>query len=163
MISYDQYFNEKASFAGALISSVLYGTQKTNLYICLSVLTSFARPILGIVVMLFFQSMAALLNPVHRGGERIKWGLVFYTMLMFSVVTVFAGMSLDKLSISFIDNREFPGAGSLEPPGPLGYRTFIDSRAPSLIIDLLFFLNGWLADGFLARPSFNAIFTLPCI
>ena len=165
-IPYDQYFSEKASLSGYFIASVLYGTRNPpppRLHACPSMLTSFARLILGIVVMLFFRSVAALLDPVHRRGERIKWGLVFYTMLVFSVVTVFAGMSVDKLSASFVDNREFPGAGILKPPGPLGYRTFIDSRTPSLIIDILFFLNGWLADGFLARPLFNTIFALQCI
>ena len=160
MISYDQHFHEKTSFAGFLISSVLYGTQGfSHPYFRLSVLTlQKTWFILGIVVMLFFQYMAALLNPIHRRGKRIKWGVVSYTTLMFSVVTAFTTSSLR--SVSFIDNRKFSGVEGIAPPGPLGYQTSIDSGAPSLATGFLFLLSGWLADGLLARPFFNPAFAL---
>ena len=125
----------------------------------LSVLTPFVRFVPGIVVVLFFQCMAALLSPVHRRGERIKWGLVSYTALMFSVLTIITAMNLNTRSNAFIDNREFPGVAGKVSPGPFGYQTSIDSRAPSLSVDLMFFLNGWLADGLLVGPSFDPTFT----
>ena len=46
------------------------------------------RFIPGVLVVLFFKCVAALLNPVYRRGEPIKYGLVSYTAVMFLVVTV---------------------------------------------------------------------------
>ena len=73
------------------------------------------------LTVLFFKCMAALLKPLNRRGERVKWGLVSYTIAMFAFVTVYTAMNLHILSISFIDNREFPGAGGEVHPGPYGY------------------------------------------
>ena len=76
--------------------------------------------ILGITIILFFQCMAALFSPVHRKGEHIKWGLVSYTTVMFLLVTVFTAPNLKILSISYIDNRRFPGVQGVLPPGVYG-------------------------------------------
>jgi len=126
-IPYDLYFGEKANFAGVLIGSMLY----------------------GIVVVLFFQCLAALFNPANRRGRSVKWGLVVYTVAMFSIVTVFTAMNDNIQSISYIDNREFPGDGDTIPPGPLGYQLFIYSKPLTIIPNLMFLLNNWLADGLL--------------
>ena len=77
------------------------------------------------VVVLLFKCMAALSNPVHRKGEGVKWELVSCTMAMFSFVTVLTAADLGILSISYIDNREFPGIEDVIPPGPPGYEGFI--------------------------------------
>jgi len=70
---------------------------------------------------LFFKCMAALFNPVYR-GEGIKWGLVSFTMVVFSLETVVTSMSLNNLSVSYIDNREFHGVERAPFPGPLAYQ-----------------------------------------
>ena len=57
-------------------------------------------------------------------------------------------MGLNLQSISHIDNREFPG-DKLFRPGPLGYKESIYSNAISVIPNLAFLLNQWLADGLL--------------
>ena len=75
---------------------------------------------------------------------------------MFSVVTVFTAMNLDLQSISYIDNREFPGVDQVFPPGPLGYQWFIYSKPLTVVTNLMFLLNNWLADGFLVGFLFHA-------
>jgi hypothetical protein len=99
--------------------------------------------------------MGTLFNPAHR-RRGIKWGLVSYTVAMFVFVTVFTAMNDNIQSISWIDNREFPGVEGVLPPGPLGYQFFIYHNVISIIPNLMFLLNNWLADGLLVGPSFNA-------
>ena len=122
----------------------------------LSVLTSFAGSIiLGIVTVLFFQCMGALFDPVNRTrGRGIQWGLVIHTTIMFAFVTISTGMGLNLQSISHVDNREFPGDGPL-PPGPLGYKQLIYSNAVSVVPNLAFTLNQWLADGLLVSMHYT--------
>ena len=101
--------------------------------------------------------MAALFNPVYRKGERIKWWLVSYTVVMFSAATVFTWVNIDLLSIAYIDNREFPDEGKL-PPGPYGYQLFISSGALNVATNAMF-LSSWLAEGLLVSSLFGAPFT----
>ena len=101
--------------------------------------------------------MAALLNPAHRRGQPVKWGLVSYTVVMFSVVTVLTAINTHIQSIGYVDNREFPGVEGLSP-GPLGYQLFVIPEALTISPNVMFFLNGWLADGFLVSPLFNFAF-----
>lgn len=120
--------------------------------VCLgaSALTSFGCSIiLGVVIVLFFQCMSALLNPVNSTRGGIKWPLVAYTVVMFSIVTLSNAIGLDIRSISYIDNREFPGVDGELPPGPVGYENLIIFEAISILPSITFFLNNWLADGFL--------------
>ena len=119
-------------------------------------LTPFTRVILGIAIVLFFKCITALFNPDHRRGEPIKWGIVSYTMLMFSLMTVGMAAQFCVHSISSIDNREYPG-------GPLGYQPVIISEAISVIQNVAYTLSNWLADGFLVSHSFDAAFTHPGI
>ena len=109
--------------------------------------------------MLFFQCMGALLNPVHRRRQGIKWGLVAYTTVMFAFVTVFTAMNDNVQSDSYIDNREFPGVDGVLPPGPLGYQALIYSKALTVIPNLMFLLNNWMADGLLVSTLLDALFT----
>ena len=93
--------------------------------------------------------MAALFSPVHRRGECVKWGLVSYTVAMFSFATVLTAMKLDIISVSYIDNRKFPGIDGLLSPGPFAYQEFISPDALSIVPYAMFVLCNWLADGFL--------------
>ena len=136
-------------------------TRHPHLLVCATTLTLFAPLIPGILVVLFFQCMAALLSPANRKKEGIKWGLVSYTVAMFSFATVLTGMQLDIRSISFIDNREFPGVKGVAPPGPLGYQSFIWSGALTLVPNLMFILNNWLADAYLVGPSSDCALSHP--
>ena len=90
--------------------------------------------------MIFFKCMAALFNPVHRRGEGIKWGLVTYTVIMFSFVTVITAMNLGILSTSYIDNCEFPGVEGLLSPGPLGYQGSISPSVLNIVPNVMFVL-----------------------
>ena len=151
------YVEEKSDFAGTLIGSILYGTRKmAHIYVRLTEPDLFAGFILGVLIVLFFQCMAALFDSANRRGERIKWGLVSYTVAMFSFATVLTGMQLNIRSISYIDNREFPGVEDALPPGPLGYQSFIWSGPLSLTPSLMFALNNWLADGLLVGSFFDS-------
>ena len=104
--------------------------------------------------------MGAFFNSITYTRESIKWGLVAYTVAMFSFVTIFNATNLGIQSISYIDNREFPGvknATSMLPHGPLGYQFFIYSKPISIARSLMFLLNNWLADGLLASFVFGPI------
>ena len=112
-------------------------------------LTFFVRIILGIVIMLFFKCIVALFDPDNRRGGPIRWGLVSYTVAMFSLVTIGTATLLDVQSISYIDNREFPGVSGVLPPGPAGYQSFINPKATSITSNAVFVLSNWLAEGLL--------------
>jgi len=155
-IPHDLYVSEKAVFAGGLIGVILYGLPT---YISVrSVLTHVVvQPIvLGIVIVMFFQCITTLFDPANRRREGTKWGLIIYTVLMFSFVTIRTAMGLNFISTSFIDNREFPGVGDQLPPGPIGYNISACPKATSVVTNLASLLNNWLANGLLAR------FSLPC-
>ena len=124
-------------------------------------LTSFVRFILGVLIVLFFKCITALLNPVYRRGGSIKWGLVLYSVVMFSLATVFTAMNLDIESISYIDNRNFPGASGVEHPGPLGYFDSIYFKAINIVPNVAYVVSNWLADGFLVSSLFGSAFTCP--
>jgi hypothetical protein len=123
----------------------------------LAVLISSVRfLILGIVVVLFFKCMSALLNPLDRTSGGIKWPFVAHTTVMFSFLTINIAMSLNISSISYIDNRAFPGDETLSP-GPFGYQTRITSKAISIVPNVLFLLNNCLADCLLVNEVSNSI------
>ena len=155
-IPHDVYFSEKIVFAGLLIAAVLYGINAPYLHAVLSVLTRF---VLGVLAVLFFQCMAALLSPVNRKREGIRWGLVCYTVVMFACATVVIGTAQNLSSLSFIDNREFPGIKGSFPPGPTGYQAMTCSGKAGLAPDIGFLLNYWLADGLLVSHLFDPALT----
>lgn len=132
------------TYAGTLASSVLYGTCQTtpHLHPCQSVLTVFVLFILGIVVVLFFQCLAALFNPGSR-GEGVRWGLITYTVVTFSFVSIFT--VVNALNVWFDDEDD-----TLRP-GRLGY----------VVPDLMFLLNYWLADGLLVGSLLDVALTRP--
>ena len=114
--------------------------------------TSIVRFTLGVLTVVFFQCMAALLDPAHRRGEDIKWWLVSHTMAMFSFVTVYTAMSLHIQSISFIDH-----AGQVGYSEPLEFQLHLRESARGLIPNVMFNLNNWLADGLLVSVYFPVI------
>ena len=131
------------TYAGTLVSSVLYGIREASpLHTCQSMLTVFVLRIPGIVVVLFFQCMAALFNPSTR-GEGVKWGLATYTVVTFSFVSIFT--AVNAVNVWFDD-----GDTTLHP-GRLGY----------VIPDLMFLLNYWLADGLLVGSLFDVALARP--
>ena len=105
--------------------------------------------------------MAALFNPIYRRGEGIKWGLVSYTAVMFSLATVQTALNLDIQSISYIDNRAFSDIEDLIEPGPLGYQVSIITDALAIVPDVMFALSNWFADGLLVSSLFGIAFTCP--
>ena len=162
-ITHRLYLREKNWFAGHLIGAMLYGTHKgPHLHIYPSVLTPFVRFVLGVLTVLFFKCMVALLSPVHRRGGGIKWGLVCYTTVMFSLATVHTAMNLHLQSISYIDNREYP-AGDGTNPGPIGYFESLYSNVINVVPNVAFSLSNWLADGLLVGFLFDAASNLPGI
>lgn len=111
-----------------------------------------SSPIPGIAIILFFQCMGALLDPINRTRGGIKWGLVAHSTAMFSVLTVDAALSLAIYPISYVDNRDFTGGpDDTGIPGPYGYQWFTYFDAISVAPNVLFFFNTCLADGFLVR------------
>lgn len=90
-----------------------------NRCVRLSVLTPSTRfTVQGIIIVLFFRCMSTLLNPVHHRGRGIKWVLMGHTVAMFSLATGYTAVPSDLQSISYIDNRKFPGFPF--PDSPLG-------------------------------------------
>jgi len=97
---------------------------------------------------LFFQCLGAIFSTTNRAKGGTKWGLLAYVGAMFSFVTIYTAMNLNLQSISYIDNREFPGNDDV-PPGPLGYQWLIHNSGLSIVPNFMFILNNWLADGLL--------------
>ena len=123
-------------------------------YVRLSILTSSVGfIILGIDIVLFFQCMAALFDPVNRARGGIKWGLVAHTGAMFLFVTIYVAMSFNIQSIAFVDNRNFPGAAGEVPPGPVGFQFFLHSKAIGIAPTPMVLINNWLADGLWVSAS----------
>ena len=130
-----------------------------HLHVCLFVNILFVWFILGVVIILSFQCIAALFNPAHRKGEPIKWGFVSYTAVMFTLATVFTAINLDIQAASYIDNRGYPGVEGEIPPGPFGY--ILALVTPGVALSAVFALNNWLADGLLVSSLFDVSFIHP--
>jgi len=131
------------------------------LHACPSVLTLFVRFILGMLIVLFFKCMTTLLNPVYRRGEGIKWKLLSYTVVMFSLATVLTAMSLHIESLGYIDNRNFPAAKGVGLRGPMGYLESIYLKAVNVVPNVAYVVSNWLADGFLVSALVYAVLTRP--
>ena len=112
---------------------------------------------LGVVIVLFFQCMGVLLGSAYCERKGVRWVLLAYATVSFSFVTIFTAINLHIQSISYIDNREFPG-GEVQPPGPLGYQLLIYSKPISIVANLMFLLCNWLADGLLVSSVSSPVF-----
>lgn len=111
----------------------------------------------GIVIVLFYQCMSVLCDPVNHTRENVKWGLVAYTVAAFSFVTIFTATNLYIQSISYIGNREFLGVTGISTSGPLGYQLLTHSKMVSICRNLTFLLNNWLAEGLLVSFVSNSV------
>lgn len=100
--------------------------------------------------------MGTLIGSDSRTRGGIRWGLVAHAAAMFSFVTIFTATNMDLLSISYIDNRAFPGDASA-PPGPFGYQFLVYSSPINVTPYIMFFLNNWLADGLLVSSTPNSV------
>ena len=161
-IPYPFYTAEKTTFAGALISVIFYGTVTPTYPLAC---TSVQSIVLGIVIILFFQCIDALLNPVDRTRGGIQWGFVAHTTAMFSFMTIYIVTGIYILLTAYIDNRGFHGVDSL-PPGPVGDRLFLYHKSIGIVPQVMFILNNWLADGLLVSPvlaSVAQVFNPPVI
>ena len=112
----------------------------------------------GVIIVLFFRCMSALLNTVNRRKGGINWGLVAHAVAMFSLMTVYSSVSL---AVAYIDKREYPGDRTI-PPGPVGYQaSIIDSSPTNLASNIMFCLNMWLADGLLVSSVEVSVIQVP--
>lgn len=113
---------------------------------------------LGIVIALFFQCIGVLLSPANPTRRGIKWGLVAHTVAMFSCLTIPIVIDLHDKSVSYTDNRNFPGNDDY-PSGPLGYELLLGDPklATFTVFACMFPLNQWLADGLLVGPISNSV------
>ena len=142
-----RYRWEKVITCGVFITAILYGIVADNFVLPL-LTVSFSPIISGIITVLFYRCMAALLSPVNR-RKGIKWGLVAHTLAMFSFLTINVCMNLDLQSISYVDNREFPGVSAIGP-GPFAYQyDYLSSVPMNTVPETLFLFNTWLAGGLL--------------
>ena len=98
--------------------------------------------------------MTALLNPTNRTKGGIRWGLVVHSAALFLNATVSLAIGLYILSLSYIDDREFPGADG-QPPGPFGYGWPPQFTALNVISASLIPVNQWLVDGLLVSSALN--------
>lgn len=151
-IPYGLYLLEKLNFAGILIGSILYGTCRISPPTRPAIrVHCFVWLFPGLLTVLFFKCITVLFDPVHRRGAGIKWGLVSFTLVMFSLATVRTAISINFLSISYIDNRDYPGVEGEFAPGPVGYQGTVSNEPINVIPYAIIPLNSWLADGLLVR------------
>jgi len=163
-IWYDLYLAEKINFAGILIGSILYGTFGISTPACpASHAHCFISFTPGMLTVLFFNCVTALFNPVYRRGQGIKWGFVSFTVIMFSLATVQTAINLNLLSISYIDNRDYPGVEGESAPGPMGYQGTVSLEPVNVIPYAAIPMNSWLADGLLVGSLCDAAFAPPVV
>lgn len=145
-ISSQEYSEERSKFAGVASCGIFYGTPAYPPVCPYS--PHLFDLVLGIVFILFFQCMGALLNPTNGTGVGTRRLLVVHTVAMFLFVTMYTAVNLQMQFTAYIDNRGFPGFGDL-PPGPLGFQYILYHKPSGIISTIMFLLNNWLADGLL--------------
>lgn len=119
------HLSEKGDLVGVFTSALLY----------------------GIIAVIFFRCMNALLDPTGRKQRGIRWPLVIHTVAMFSFATVSIVTDFYIHIGDLIDNRDFPGNDE-SPPGPFGY--FLDNSDAVYLLPLVpLVLNGLFGDGLL--------------
>ena len=148
------HHSEKAFLGSMLVIAVFHGTQASFRFIRAH--ANVRSTILGIIIVMFFQCLNALLDPTRLKERGVKWPLVAHTTAMFSFVTVSIVANSYVQIIAFIDNRNFPGADLLSP-GPTGYFLLIVSEAIVVMASAPMVLNGWLADGLLVCFAMNIV------
>lgn len=100
---------------------------------------------------LFFKCIWALLNPANHTWRGIEWALAAHTVAIFPMFRIFYGIKLNAESISYINNRAFPGGAEIYP-GPTGYQGILNAKATAPVYEAIFPLSQWLADGLSVGP-----------
>lgn len=137
---------------GIFVAAIIYGMLAYTRWYHL--LTHY---IPGVILVLFFRCMGALLNPAGHRKEGIRWGLVAHTVAMFVFLTINVCINFALQSISYVDDREFSG-GSTTPRGPYGYQAgLLRSNPMNSVPNMMFYLNLWLADGLLVSSVSNPV------
>ena len=150
--SYRVYFDEKTNLSGFLSGAIFYGKLANSSFCPHSHLRLIPFIIPGISFALFLQCISAFLDPINRSKGGIKWGMVVHTTLMFLVATGYSVANLNLQSISYVDNREFPGLGD-GWPGPYNWQYLIYDKPASYLSLIMFLMNTWLADGLLVSSK----------
>ena len=105
------------------------------------------------LVVLYFQAITALVNPLYREGQSVKWGFVGYSTVLFGLATTFTAMRVRLQQLAYIDNREFPGlpygVPDTIPPGPIGWSLLMYSKPLAIVPNVCFIIANWMADGLL--------------
>ncbi|EEB95995.1 hypothetical protein MPER_04946, partial [Moniliophthora perniciosa FA553] len=112
---------ENAGFAGNIMGGIFY----------------------GIVLTLFFQCVAAILNPKNKQPAGPKQVMLTYVFFMFSMGTIFTALNLNLQQRSYIAFRNFPEGG------PIGYSLSQYSTWRGLIPNAVYIITNWFADGLL--------------
>ncbi|KIJ63973.1 hypothetical protein HYDPIDRAFT_154930 [Hydnomerulius pinastri MD-312] len=97
--------------------------------------------IYGVSLVLFVQCMVAFLKRTDVSSPN-RWGLMTYTLLMFSCSTIFVALDSTLFRNAFVDYRNYPG-------GPIGYSVATYDAPMSITANAFFMLANWLADGLL--------------
>ena len=145
---------EKEIFVGIVIGAISYGTL---IHRPMHVHFSCSTRLLGIVVVLFFRCLGVLLGPVNPTVQKgISWTLAAHALATFSLFTISMVVTLNNLSVIYINDREFLGNDEY-PPGPTGYYLVLVADAIDIVVAAAFPLNQWLADGLLVRSILNSV------
>jgi len=93
-------------------------------------------------------SMIALncLRNLFKGRplRQVQWGIVAYTIIIYSWATIYLGTWTKYVEMMFIDDRNYPG----DPGGPLG---FYENETPGIYVVVLvaYAIINFMADGLL--------------
>ena len=156
-IPYNLYLAEKRNWAGTRIGASVYGTATPPTLSSINLTSRVRFVILGIVIVLFFNCLSALLGPANRARSLIKWALVAHVGAMFTFQTISIATQLHIESISYIDNRALPDSDGSGYSGPFAYEFLIYNDSISMTSLGTFLLNNWLADGLLVGPVTNSV------
>ncbi|KAG7451604.1 uncharacterized protein BT62DRAFT_883844 [Guyanagaster necrorhizus] len=96
----------------------------------------------GAIVVVFLQTMYALVYLPHRRGEKRNWFLIAYTFVSFTFATTFISVNMKWLQLMFIDHRNHAG-------GPIGFSMTQYSQPAVATANVVGVMCGWMADGYL--------------
>ncbi|KAF7966356.1 hypothetical protein HWV62_38957 [Athelia sp. TMB] len=96
----------------------------------------------GIMFMMFLQCCILLGTQKARERGRYSWALAVYILVMFSLGTIFVGVTLHGLQQGLIDYRNFPG-------GPVAFWSAQYALPLTVLANACATISSWLADALL--------------
>lgn len=96
----------------------------------------------GAIVVVFLQTIHALVFLPQRRGEKRNWFLIAYAFVSFTFATTFISVNMKWLQLMFIDHREHEG-------GPIGFSMTQYSQPAVATANVVGVMCGWMADGYL--------------